>query len=170
MNPLDEARLSVVLQVHRQFDGDYCAVSALEFASKVYGLIPPDQFPLQSDPQNQRKGFDEQALQNLVSLESHSGYYDIQSAMALIEKETNEGKCVSISLRGFEPCGQKLLAIEYHTVVAVLRARQPTLFDPASGQVLAQGKEDLATVLQRNSKLNPSRKTIHLEVLYPKSK
>jgi hypothetical protein len=140
MNPPTQAHLDAVLQAHRQFDGDYCSVSALEFASKIYGLTPIDQFPLQSDPQNQSKGFDEQALQNLVSLKGHSAHYDIQSAVEAIVKETNQGKCVSVSLRGSLIFDQIVIPAGYHILVAVLQGPQPTLLDPATKQVLAQGK------------------------------
>jgi hypothetical protein len=85
-----------------------------------------------------------------------------------IEKETNEGKCISVSLRtyiAFEPI---TIAFSYHIFVAVLKAGQPTLFELASKRALVQGKVDLTTVLSQNAHLNPERKTIHLEVLSPK--
>jgi hypothetical protein len=109
MNPPSGHHIDAVLQAHYQFAGDYCAVSALEFASKIYGLTPLDQFPLQSDFQNQSKGFNEQVLQDLVSVTGHPEDHDIQSAVATIEKEANAGKCVSVSLRGYIVSG--------HTVV-----------------------------------------------------
>jgi hypothetical protein len=168
MNPPNSSHLNEVLQEHYQFDGDYCAVSALEFASKIYGLTPLEKFPLQCDPQNQSKGFDEQALQNRVSLKGNSMHCDIQSAVETIEKETNEGRCVSVSLRAFLTLGPFLIPSGYHILVALSRDGQPTLIDPQTKQATVQGTVDLAKVLQQNSDLNPSRKTIHMEILYPR--
>jgi hypothetical protein len=159
--------LDAVPQAHRQFPGDYCAESALEFASKIYGLTPLDQFPLQSDPQNQRKGFDEKVLQDLVLLTGHSGHHDIQSAVDTTEKETNDGKCASVSLRTYIVFDPITIAFGSHIFVAVLKAGQPILCDPASRLALLQGKAKLTTVLSQETDFNPE-KTIHLEVLSPK--
>lgn len=169
MNPSTKDHFAAVLQAHHQFDGDYCAVSALEFVSKIYEQIAPDKFPLQADPQNQHKGFDEHTLQNLVLLGGCSTYYDIQSAVETIEKETNEGRCVLVSLRAFHTFdGIIFLVGGYHILVALSLEGQPILIDPQTKQVLARGKEDLAKVLQRNSDLNHDRKTIHMEILLKK--
>ena len=165
MNPPSKDHVEKVLREHRQFPGDYCAVSALEFTSKVYGLLEPDKFPLQSISSNQHKGFDEQSLQNLVLLSGHSKLYDIQCAVETIEKETSEGKCVSVSLRVFSNFGQIPIPDGYHILVSLLLDGQPTLIDPATKRVRAQGKGDLTKVLQENSLANPERKTIHMEIL-----
>jgi hypothetical protein len=165
MNPPSKDHVEKVLREHRQFPGDYCAVSALEFASKAYGLLEPDKFPLQSISSNQQKGFDEQALQNLVLLSGHSNQYEIQSAVETIEKETSEGRCVSVSLRGFLIFGQIVIPLRYHIFISLWSDGQPILIDPATKQILARGKEDLTKLLQENSLANPERKTIHMEIL-----
>ena len=165
MNPPSSDHVQKVLEAHHQFPGDYCAVSALEFASKIYERIGLDQFPLQVDPQNQHKGFGEQALQSLVYLTGKAEHYDIQSAVETIEKETSGGKCVSVSLRGFLFFGQIVIPVGYHIVVALWLDGQPILVDPQTKQVLVRGKEDLTKVLTENSQLNPQYKTIYMEIL-----
>ena len=62
-----------------------------------------------------------------------------------------------------------IIQTPYHILVSLLLDGQPTLIDPATKQVLEQGKGDLAKVLQQNSDLNPERKTIHMEILEPKN-
>jgi hypothetical protein len=160
--------LSEVLKAHRQFPGDFCSVSALEFVSKCYGLTKLDQFPLQSDPQNEKKGFGEPILQSLVSLEGSEEHYDIPSALALIEKEMSADRFLAVSLRGFLVFGQIVIPAGYHILVAARVEGLPTLIDPATKQVLARAKEELTKVLEWNSRHNPERTTIHILSLVPK--
>jgi hypothetical protein len=110
------------------------------------------------------KGFDEPNLQSAVGLKGSAAFYDTQSALELIEKETNAGKLPVISLRGFL-IGLAPIPVNYHIYVAASEDGQPILIDPADGQVVATTKEDLAKVLEYNSHHNPERSTIHILVL-----
>jgi hypothetical protein len=137
----------------------YCAVSTLEFVAKLYGLLPLDSFPLQSNPANQKKGFGERDLQDALGLQGWDKFYDVQSALEIIEKETIEGRFLGVSLLVFG-ANQKIEG--YHIFVAARLDGLPILVDPADGQVKVRAKEDLAKILEYNSRMNPERKTIHL--------
>lgn len=83
---------SEVLPAHRQLEDWSCSVSAFEFVAKLYGLIRLDVFPLQSDPANQRKGFAESSLLADVGLKGSDDYYDVASAVTLIQSELASGR------------------------------------------------------------------------------
>lgn len=168
MEPPQKPLLNEVLQAHHQFAGDFCAVSGLEFVSKLYGLTQLSKFPLQENQKNESKGFGEQSLQALVYLEGEDAHGDAQSVMGLIEKETNQGMSVLVSLRGFVTFGRILNPIGYHIFVATSQGDQPILVDPQTKQIQAPSRADLANILQWNSQQNPERKTIHIQALHPK--
>lgn len=166
MNPITPPFLFDTLQKHSQRHQSSCQASALEFVSKLYGLIPQDSFPLQENPENQNKGFADKDLLTAVYLSDEEGYYDIQSALDLIEKETNSGKILSISLANIliDPVPR---LVGYHIYVLVSLFGRPILIDPATKRVLDLTKEDLAKVLELNSGLNPERTTINIQILTP---
>ena len=159
-----------VLQVHHQRPGDYCSVSALEFVSKMYGLIPLDQHPLQSNPQNEKKGFGDKVLQNLVHLDGEDKLHDIQSALGIIETEMNQDRCLIISLATFlTPDGTNYIQSSYHIYVLVSEDGQPTLIDPATQRSVGKGIEYLTKALEWNSQMNQERKEIHIQTIHPKT-
>ena len=161
---MDDSKLQDILRSHKQIRDWSCSVSALEFVAKLYGLLALDSFPLQQDEGNQKKGFGESTLQASLGLTGEEGHYDAQSALALIEEETNQGRFPIVSLANLPATPPRLT---FHIHVAVSLQSQPTLIEPANGQVLATGKEDLAKELERNCQGNPVYSTIHIQTLRP---
>ena len=169
MTPPVPPPLNAVLLAHRQFPGDFCSVSALEFVSKLYGLTPVDHFPLQSNKQNTNKGFVEPALQTLVGLEGEAQFYDTRSALALIETETSMGRFPIVSLFGLITYdGKTLFPAGYHIFVAARHGTQSILIDPGLKRAFATTTEDVAKALEWNSRHNPERTTINILCLAPK--
>jgi hypothetical protein len=158
----DLSELPAELRSHRQLEQASCAVSAFECVSKLHGLIETDTFPLQSDPKNQMLGFGDTEFLKFLGLSPLDGHYDTQSAVALIEKETNEGRFPLISLIGQTPKGEWY----YHIHLCVFHNAKLLLIDPATLDIVADKKEDLAKVLERNSQQNPERKTLHILTYY----
>jgi len=155
---------SNVLPAHRQLEDWSCSLSAFEFVAKLYGLIGLDIFPLQSDPANQRKGFVEPSLLADVGLKGSDDYYDVASAVTLIQSELTSGRHTVVSLLTFQTMG---LPAGYHIYVAVDGQQGPCLVDPATRSVLAVPSTDLSHIFAANSARNPERKTIHVLTLYP---
>lgn len=159
-----------VAKVHRQQFHRSCSVSAFEFVSKLYGLIPLNSYPLQSNPENQKKGFDEPILQSEIGLRplSNRDNYNIQSALELMKEETSRGRFPIVSLRAYSEDGRME---GYHINVVVSEEGQLILIEPADGSIRAATTEDLKKELERSCiPLHPQvRNTIHILIVHPKT-
>lgn len=161
---------SQVRGIHKQLHQNSCSVSALEFVAKVYGLIPSDSYPLQSNPQNQYKGFAEPDLQNEVGLlaTSDKADYDISGAMDLLREETNQGRFPIISLRAFQADGSPA---GYHINVVESTDGQLVLIEPADGSIRAASTKELEKELERSCHPDPRwpRNTLHILTIRPQN-
>jgi len=79
--------------------------------------------------------------------------------MALIEKETSEGRFPLVSLRVFAEDGSPL---DYHIFLCVSHCAELVLIDPAKLEIVADNNAGLANLLERNRSDNPERKTLHI--------
>jgi hypothetical protein len=161
---------SQVRGIHKQLHQNSCSVSALEFASKLHGLIPSNSFPLQSNPQNQYKGFAEPDLQSEVKLSATSDKadYDILSALELLIKETSQGRFPIISLRAFQADGSPA---GYHINVVESVDGQLVLIEPADSSIQAASTKELEKELERSCRPDPQwpRNTLHILTIRPQN-
>jgi hypothetical protein len=152
--------LPPALADHHQLPGlNTCAVSAFEAVAKLHGLIVPTAFPLQLDPKNQKKGFDDTSFLKALGIDCRDAHYDTQEAMELIEEETNAGRFPLVSLLGFRQDGKPA---GYHILLCALHNSKLLLIDPAKPSIEADNKADLANLLEGNRQQNPHRKTLHI--------
>jgi hypothetical protein len=156
--------------IHRQLHRNSCSVSAFEFVAKLHGLIPLNSYPLQSDLNNQGKGFSEPDLQSEVGLCAMSDKedYNTLDALDLLREETSQGRFPIISLRAFLENGE---FVGYHINVVVSEADQLMLLEPADGSVRAATTKDLEMELERSCRpiLPKIRNTLHILTVRPQN-
>ena len=154
----DLSLLPEALRNHRQLERASCAVSAFECIAKLHGLIEPDTFPLQSDPANQNKEFGDTEFLKFLNLLPSDGLFATQNALAIIERETTEGRFPLISLLVETSSGEK----GYHTYLCAQHNAKLLLIDPLKPEIVVDKKEDLENLLEHNRTTNPERKTLHV--------
>jgi hypothetical protein len=153
----DLSDLPEPLRSHRQLEDASCAVSAFEAVAKLHGLIEKDSFPLQADVKNQRRGFEDTEFLKSLGINASADHYDTQSAMDLIEKETNEGRFPLVSLLTKAPDGK----LAYHVCLCA-QHNGLVLIDPGKPTIVVHGTKELANLLEGNRTNNPDRDTLHI--------
>jgi hypothetical protein len=148
--------LPAALSNHYQFAGDFCAVSGFECIAKLHNLIQEKDFPLQSDTSNQYKGFGDTQFLNKWFL-CTEGHLDTAGAMALIEKETNEGRHPLVSM-----FVKRSTKTEYHIFLLTNHGGDLLLIDPSSPTIVASGRVDVQKELEDHRANDPGRKTLHV--------
>lgn len=153
-----------IRKAHSQSPGDYCAVSALEFVAKCYGLVRPSEKPLQRIPENEHKGFDEK-LRRSVGLSGADNQYAPDEAAKLVESETTSKRmpCVAL-LRPFDP--KSGAPVGYHIYVASKESGEVEVIDPANGDIVAKKLSEIEQLFAENAAQNPDRDTIHVLTLF----
>ena len=130
----------------------------MECVAKLHELIEPNSFPFQSDPNLEWKGFDDTSFLAPLGFAWSEGHFDTESALALLTKETSEGRFPLVSLAVWREDDS---FAGHHIHLCVLYNNKLGLIDPQLRSVVASG-EDLATVLEINRTLSPERRTLHL--------
>lgn len=160
--PIQLAELPDVLRSHRQFAGDFCAVSGFECITKLHGILARDEFPLQSDPANQYRGFQPDHYTYLtehrfVCTDGH--YPNGIAAGAMIQAETNAGRFPLVSLPWQGGDGKW----GYHIFLFVRHEGVMLWIDPAIPCVMLRGIDAIPQALENLRVNNPlGRRTIHL--------
>jgi hypothetical protein len=153
----DLSDLPEPLRSHRQLEKASGAVSAFEAVGKLHGLIKKDSFPLQTDPKNQHRGFEDTEFLRSLVINASADHYDTQSAMDLSEKETKERRFPLVSLIGTAPGGK----LSYHVYLCA-HYNGLVLIDPAKPEIMARGGNELANLLEGNRTNNRDRDTLHI--------
>ena len=151
-----------VCKRHHQKAGNFCAVSAFEFASKMFGIISLDSFPLQSDSTNEGKGFDgvrgEHVLLASVGLQGDDESCDVNAALIELDDRTNPGDFHAVSLYNFQAGG-------YHIYVATKLNNNLVLVDPSYGKITANGTCEVERELQKQLK-NKKDEAKQIDILW----
>jgi len=160
--PRQLSELPDALRLHRQFNGDFCAVSGFECIAKLHGFLARDAFPLQSDPANQRKGFqpDHYAYltkQGFICADAH--HTTGAAAGAVIQKETEAGRFPLVSLPWTGSNGYW----GYHVFLFARHEGAALWIDPAIPCVILRGIDAIPQALENVLTNNAlQRRTIHL--------
>jgi len=90
--------LPSIMDFHNQKHKHSCVASAFEFVAKLHGLIPPESFPLQSDPKNQEQSFADSKWLTSQGLKCQHNHYNIEVVLPILEKETSSEKAPLVAL------------------------------------------------------------------------
>lgn len=160
--PAQLAELPDAIRLHRQLDGDFCAVSGFESIAKLHGLLASDAFPLQGIPANQHRGFQPDHYAYLTErgftcADTH--YPTGQAATAAIQTETDAGRFPLASLPWQSGDGNW----GYHVFLFTRHEGAMHWIDPAVPCVMLRGIDAIPQALENLRVNNPlGRRTIHL--------
>jgi len=146
--------LTEIARHHKQFPGEFCSASAHEFIMKLHGRVQLGEFPLQSDPENEDKGFDFQDFLASYGFAEQQQNLDRPSTMKVIAQETANGKYPLLS--------RPVSETKCHILVAMKDGTELIVVDPADGKIVANSTQATEQLMDSAIQRVPGRDKLHL--------